>query len=239
MKIKAAKLIEDFSIYPRSKVDSQHVAELVERLEVGEKLPSPVIDKKSLRIVDGVHRCRAYLRRDPQAEIDVEVREYADEREMYLDAMRLNSRHGKAIVGSEITHAIIRAQELKIDNDQTAMALGITADRILKIMQLRVAEIRPSHQSQPIAKVSNHRGSSRYVVLKQSLHHLAKDKTRVLTKSEARAAESASGTAQWLLLRQVRQLIEHNFLDLQNARVKEEFGKLAAVIANMGKRKAS
>ena len=44
MKVKAAELIEDFSLYPRSQVDGAHVQSMTESLLAGEKLPPIIID---------------------------------------------------------------------------------------------------------------------------------------------------------------------------------------------------
>ena len=79
-KMQAAQLVEDFSLYQRSQVDGSHVQRLSEALLAGETLP-PIILDESGRIIDGFHRRRAVMRAyGDEAEIEVEVRHYANER---------------------------------------------------------------------------------------------------------------------------------------------------------------
>ena len=99
MKKRALDLIEDFDLYPRTTVDSLHVARIADSLAAGETVPAIIVDPKG-RVIDGLHRRRAALRVwGDDAMIECEVRTYANDKDAYLDAVRLNARHGKAITG--------------------------------------------------------------------------------------------------------------------------------------------
>ena len=63
-RINAAEVIVDFDLYPRDKVDTKHVLQIVDALVAGVELPTIITDKKSKRAVDGVHRLRACVRLD-------------------------------------------------------------------------------------------------------------------------------------------------------------------------------
>jgi hypothetical protein len=205
-KIKAAELIEDFSLYPRSQVDGAHVAQMVHTLEAGNTLPPIIIDATSKRVVDGFHRRRAILRAfGDEAEIEVEARKYVSEKDMYLDAMMLNSRHGKGITGAEQTGAILKAKVFRISADAIAASLGITQERVASIMENKVASIR-----QGVTAIG------RMIPLKRSVHHMA---GTVITDRQAEAMDMFPGQAQTLLIRQLSKLIETNSIDKKNPKV--------------------
>lgn len=204
-KMQVAELIEDFSLYPRSQVDGSHVQRLAEALLSGETLP-PIIVDESGRIIDGFHRRRATNRAyGDEAEIEAEVRHYSNDRERYLDALQLNARHGKGISGAELTGAILKAEQFKLKPKVVASALGITTDRIDKILQTKVAHVRQA--------VTAH---GKRVPLKRSVHHLA---GKTLTKNQAAAMDMLPGQPQSLLIRQLIKLIETGSLDLANETV--------------------
>lgn len=205
-KMKAAELIEDFSLYPRSQVDGAHVAQMVHTLEAGNTLPPIIIDAASRRIVDGFHRKRAVLRAfGDEAEIEVEARKYASEKDMYLDAMMYNSRHGKGITGAEQTGAILKAKALRLSAEAIAASLGITQERVAAIMETKVASIRQGATA-----------LGRMIPLKRSVHHLA---GTTITDRQAEAMDMFPGQAQSLLIYQLCKLIETNSIDRKNAKV--------------------
>lgn len=219
-KMKAAELIEDFSLYPRSQVDGAHVAQMVHALEAGNTLPRIIIDGPSKRVVDGFHRKRAALRAfGDDAEIEVEVRSYASEKDMYLDAMMLNSRHGKGITGAEQTGAILKAKAFRISVEAIASSLGITQERVASIMGNKVASVRQGTTA-----------LGRMIPLKRSVHHMA---GTVITDRQAEAMDMFPGQAQSLLIHQLVKLIETNSIDKKNPRVIEGLRALRTALEGM------
>lgn len=204
-KVKAATLIEDFGLYPRSQVDGSHVQKLAEALLAGETLPPIVVDESG-RIIDGFHRRRAVLRvYGDDAEIEVEVRQYANDRERYLDTLRMNARHGKGISGAELTGAILKAEHFKLKPKVVASALGIRTERVEKICQTKTAELRQA--------VTAH---GRKIPLKRSVYHLA---GKTLTEPQAEAMDMLPGQPQSLLIQQLIRLITTDSLNLEDGRV--------------------
>lgn len=204
-KMKVAELIEDFGLYPRSQVDGSHVQKLAEALLAGETLP-PITMDESGRIIDGFHRRRATLRvYGDDAEIEVEVRKYANNRERYLDALRLNARHGKGITGAELTGAILKAEHFKLKPKVVASALGIRTERVEKICQTKTAELRQA--------VTAH---GKKIPLKRSVYHLA---GKTLTEPQAEAMDMLPGQPQPLLIQQLIRLTETNSVNLEDEQV--------------------
>ena len=208
--IKAVELIEDFSLYPRSKVDATHVQYLAHSLAAGETLPPLIVDQQN-RLIDGFHRRRAYLRIfGDKSTVCVERRKYKEDKEAFLDALRLNSRHGKGITGSEQTGAIIKANQFKIDHESIASAMGITSERYQVITRSKIAKIDDSKME---------------IALKRSVMHLRRKGNKV-SKSQVEAINSAPGQPQSLILLQINRLIESDLIDWDNEKVVNGFKRL-------------
>ena len=219
-KIKAAELVEDFSLYPRSQVDGAHVAQMVHALEAGNSLPPIIIDGASKRVIDGFHRRRAVLRAfGDETDIEVETRKYVSEKDMYLDAMVLNSRHGKGITGAEQTGAILKAKIFRISVEAIATSLGITQERVASIMENKVASVRQGTTA-----------LGRMVPLKRSVRHLA---GTTITDRQAEAMDGWPGQDQALLIRQLCSIIETNSIDKKNPKVMEALRALRDVLEEM------
>ena len=216
MKILAIELIEDFGLYPRSTVDGAHVARLADVLEAGAKFPPILIDEQN-RIIDGFHRRRAFLRVfGDQVKVECKKQSYKDDKGAFLDALRLNAKHGKSITGSEQTGAIIKARNFKIEVDKIAFALGITQERVESISQTKITHIRTVRVG----------AEKKEIPLKRSVYHLSRD-DRGVTEKQAEVIKSAPGQAQSLLLRQVNQLIEADLIDWKSEQVVSEMKRLA------------
>ncbi len=132
-RLKAATLIEDFDLYPRHDVDSAHVTDLVQALRVGTKLPPVVVDKASLRVIDGFHRRRAALRaHGPDAEVDADLRTYKDEAAMFEEAVALNASHGRKLDKQDLTRIGDIADRLGISEGRQAVLLHIEPTRLIE-----------------------------------------------------------------------------------------------------------
>lgn len=218
-KIKVVQLIEDFGLYPRSQVDGSHVQKLAEALMAGETLPPIVVDESG-RIIDGFHRRRAVLRvHGDSAEIEVEIRQYANNKERYLDALRLNARHGKGINGAELTGAILKAEQFKLEPAVVASALGIRTERVKKIHQTKVAEVKQAVTAY-----------GKKIPLKRSVVHLA---GKTLTKPQAEVMDMLPGQPQELLIQQLIKIIETGSLDLDNEKVVTRLLRLRELLMSL------
>jgi hypothetical protein len=129
-----ASLTEDLEIYPRGSVSEMHVTDLRYALDAGAVLPPPVIDRATMKIVDGFHRIRAQRRHlGDEASIEAEVRDFADDAEMLLESARLNSPHGLPLGRYDQRVFAIKARKLGAADDDIAGALGVTPARLLTI----------------------------------------------------------------------------------------------------------
>lgn len=197
-----AHLVEDTQVYPRHTVDAVHVGQLVQALRAGALLPPVVAEAKTLRLVDGWHRVRAYHRfLGPTGVISVETRTYASEADLLMDAIRLNSAHGRRLDRVDQVRAILLAEHAGAVTEQIALAMHLPIERIERL-RVRVAEA-PSGNGLSDGVVVQ-------IALKRPMIHFA---GRELTEEQAKAHESMGGTSFLLQVWQIREALR---LDLMN-----------------------
>jgi hypothetical protein len=137
---KAADLIWDKEIYPRTDISATHVMRLVSALQAGSALPPIVIDRKTRTIVDGVHRWKARQKLGGQdVELEVDCREFQSANEMFLAAIELNSAHGLGFSSYDITRSAVRALERGIELQALAEAVHIPVAGIQRRLQENTA----------------------------------------------------------------------------------------------------
>jgi hypothetical protein len=130
-KQKLCNLVWDTDIYPRTNASDVNVSRLVAALESGSELPPIVVEKKTLRIIDGVHRWKAQQRvRGGDAVVDVIERSFKDDNEAFLASIELNAAHGLTLTPFEITRNAVRAEQRGITLEMLAHAVHMPIERI-------------------------------------------------------------------------------------------------------------
>jgi len=212
-------LVEDLELYPRHAVDDSNVAALAMALQSGATLPPIVADKKSKRIVDGWHRVRAYRRvLGPKAVVDVELRSYPDEASIVLDAVALNSAHGRRLDVIDQTRAVVMLERHGVVPVRIAAAMHVPEERITKL-SLRVAQARrPGEGTVPGTKT---------VTLKRPVAHM---EGRTLTDEQVRVHGMLPGTSFLLITRQLRAALSAGMVDLTDDKLVAELKGLKAVL---------
>src|SRR5690606_31231358 len=95
-----------------------NVKALADALAARAELPPVVVDKKSRRVVDGVHRVKAHLKyHGDDATISIIEKTYKSDGELFLDAMRYNASHGARLDPHDKTHCVIVAEKLGLSLD--------------------------------------------------------------------------------------------------------------------------
>jgi hypothetical protein len=143
-KMKAIELVKDWNLWPRyeaGNLDSTNVRRMREAMEAGIALPPIIASKKDFRIVDGFHRVTAYLAQfGDDVSIDVDLREYKNDAELFLEAARLNSSHGLPMTPKDKAHAIIVGRRYKIPPAALAEALGMLPEKMKEFLASRTAK---------------------------------------------------------------------------------------------------
>ena len=213
--MKAAELVVDYTLYPRNNVDRNHIKVLVDALAAGAELPPIIVDKKSKRVVDGVHRRGANLRyHGDEAEVNVIEKNYRNDAEMFLDALRYNGAHGAKLDSCDRTHCVILGERLGLTIAAISGALNMPVERLGELRTDRTA--------------TNSSGLS--VALKRTVRHFA---GRKLTKRQEAANDSLSGMTQTFYANQLIHLIEAKMLDTSDAALMERLQVLAELLAGV------
>lgn len=211
--VRLADLVEDLDFYPRTQVSSVNVANLISALEAGCELPAIVADRKSKRIVDGFHRRRAYLKvLGNDASVQVELRSYTTDSDMFSDAVSINAQHGLPLQEIEKRRVVLRMQDLGIDDDRIAVALHTTPAKVTKI-QVKVATV-----------VDDNGGSIRLEPLKKPTFHFQGNQ---MTQVQAKAHRSAPGTSYLLTVRQLRDAVKFDLINRADGRMVEALTALS------------
>lgn len=216
-KMLAAECVLDFDLYPRNNVDSSNVSRIMMALEAGHELPPVVIDRKTKRVIDGFHRIRATLRVfGAEAMIAVIEKDYASEKEMFLDAVRYNAHHGAPLDSADRTRCLIMAERLRISLDSVAQALSVKKS---KLSDMKATRIGTANGIQ--------------IPLKRTIS--AQFAGEKLTPIQVEANTKLSGMSQAFYVNQVITLIEADMLDSENEylmeRLKVLHGLLDGVLA--------
>lgn len=129
VEMKALELVVDWALWPRyeaNDLDSTNVSRMKEALRAGIELPPIVVDKKSYRIIDGLHRQKAHIAVSGEdTTVSVELREYRNDGEMFLDAARLNTRQGLPLSPKDKVHVILVGRRMKLPLAKIAEAIGM------------------------------------------------------------------------------------------------------------------
>lgn len=212
MKTPISELVEDFSLYPRADVDTAHVANIVRALEAGLTLPLIIVEKAGKRIIDGVHRSRAYRQfLGENAVIEVEARTYKDENEMLLDAAALNSNHGLKLSAQDMTRVAVMLQERGVTLNRIAVALHVPESRIEKI----IVRVAPTTKTLPECIPG-----TKQIYLKPPVRWMA-DRSARVTPSQAEALDRAPGTQYSLLVTQLRDALREGLIDPEDEGLRE------------------
>ena len=210
-------LVMDFGIYPRAKVDSQHVGYMREALRAGHKFPPIIIDRKTKRVIDGFHRLRMYQAElDKNAKIEVIEKTYKTEKELFLDAIRYNADHGRALTSFDRSHAAGIADGLSIDPDAVASAMNMTVERLGELKVSRSATIGT--------------GRAITVPIKRTIRHMA---GRKLSKPQHEANRKLGGMNQTFYVNQLITLIENDLLDTDSEELMQRLSKLHELLAGV------
>jgi hypothetical protein len=219
-KRKVGELILDFNVYPRMSVDTQHISYMREALEAGGKFPPLVICAKTLRIVDGFHRHKLYLMAyGSDYEADVIEKSYKRDADLFADAMRLNAEHGRSLSRYDRAHCLLVAEKLTLSLDETAVALGMTVDKLTELRVNRVATLSVSGK-----------GKGAAIPLKRTIAHMT---GKTLTPAQAEVNDRLGGMNQLFYVNQLISLLEADLIDRQNADLMKRLQVLRTLIGKV------
>lgn len=123
------RLVLDYTLYPRTQVQSVHVCALVEAILSGSALPPIVADEDSYRIVDGFHRYEAFKRLGIER-VPCILKRFGSDADMFEEALRLNASHGRPLAPYERRRCAEIARELGLSLEKVADALHVRIETV-------------------------------------------------------------------------------------------------------------
>jgi hypothetical protein len=212
-RVAVGELLHKDEIYPRGNIDGYNVSKLRQVLRDGGELDRMIVDEKTLIILDGTHRARAYvLERGAEYEVEVETVRCRDLKAMGLRALELNRKHGKPLDSFDQATWIARMKRLGAKTNELMAAMGMSEKSFEKLM---VRKTSPSTDA-PI---------------RRDVGHLAGKK---LTKTQRRAVEGPGpwvGHPQIHTVRTVTHLLENNLIDTSRQDMLEALSNLHEALA--------
>lgn len=208
------ELIVDLNLYPRSQIDDNHVSYMLSAYKAKSKFPPIVIDQKSKRIVDGVHRYNMYKRIDKGMSVEVIEKQYKDDAEMFWHAMRLNSNHGKGLTPFDRAKCISKAHEIGLTYAQIANALLMPLDSVDKMRVERMGKLNIS-------------GKMKDAPLKRTIRHMA---GKTMTENQWQANDKLGGMNQQFYVEQLVTIIESNLLDAEDENLMQRLKHLKKLL---------
>jgi plasmid stabilization system protein ParE len=128
---KIADLLFDWSIYPRKEVDNQVVRAYAKALQTGSIFPPIKVGlfKGQKIVIDGFHRAHSrILLKMPYIECKEE--HFESEAELFAEAVRLNSSHGKTFTEIEVKANIRRLRRYNFEVKDIVSIVHIPASAI-------------------------------------------------------------------------------------------------------------
>lgn len=200
--VSLVSLVLDFTVYPRMTVDDYHVRSLKNAIYAGASLPLVVVEKNTLRVVDGFHRVGAMLSVRPSIrEVEVLVREYVSEKDLFEDAVQLNAIHGKALSSYDKAHIIALSERYDIKEVDLAGAMHMTVDAVQKIVRLKLGRVKVNQTTYEATPI------------KLTVRHLA---GKTLTQSQVEVMSQLGGMTPTFYANQLIKLIGAEMLDDTN-----------------------
>ena len=200
--IPLASLILDYSIYPRTQIESANVTSIKEAMEAGAEIPPIVIEEGSYRIVDGFHRYTAARKvLGDTGEIDCIVMKFANEGELVLESARLNSAHGARLSPFEKVRFLLKAIELDLSGADIATALNMTEKQAEVLLE---------------RKTATHKGKK--IAIKQGAKAVA---GKEVTKKQKEGLEHADGMPYLYHLHMVENALNYDLIPSEDKYIEE------------------
>jgi len=235
-KININEVILDYNLYPRMQIDSFHVSHMLDSLEANVELPPIIIDKNSKKVIDGFHRVDAFRRFYKKEKtkgkllIPAILKTYQTEAEMFIDAMKYNSSHGRMLTEYDRAHCIILAENLNISVDITSEALTITCKKYDELKACHLGELK--HSPHLINKKGNKTAKykTELIPLKNTIRHKAGTE---LTEKQVETNKKLQGMEQSFYVNQIISLIESDLLNTENEYLMKRLEILNELLENV------
>lgn len=152
---KIDNLVLDWRLYPRKEIDTSVVRKYARALQAGANFPPikvGVLNGKKI-IVDGVHRVKSRIMlKIPY--VEALILKFDNDAQLFAEAVRFNSTHGKGYTEEEIRDNIKRLKKFKFDVNDIVAICHVPASEIVNNTKQPIMSITlPSGKKVPCTKV--------------------------------------------------------------------------------------
>jgi ParB-like chromosome segregation protein Spo0J len=203
-------------LYPRTKVDWLTAYDYSQKMRAGEVFPPITVAhyNNEYILVDGWHRIEA-LKILGEKYIRATVIKVKDEREIFVQAVKLNITHGRPLSPYEKALIIKRLGEMNFTKEEISQIVKIPLDKIEKFVVERVRKVTVGTETKE-------------VVLKKII-----SKVELPEDFDTELQESLSVRTQVKLLDELIVLLENNLIEIENDKVKERLIKAYSLIQSL------
>lgn len=129
--LKISKLEFDSELYPRMKTGWQTAYQYAQAMKAGSEFPSILVgslDRKHY-VIDGWHRIEA-LKMLKENYVHAIIKPFESKKEMFAEAVRVNSKHGRPLSVQEKVRIIHKLGELKFSLKEISKIVKVPVDKI-------------------------------------------------------------------------------------------------------------
>lgn len=127
------EVVRDEELYPRIKMGWQTAYQYAQAMRAGAIFPPVVLGrikrKPPLYLVDGWHRDRAYAI-IKEEEFDAIVYTYANKNDLFVDAVKLNTSHGRQLSVQERVRIVDKLGSMRFSADKISEIIRIPIDKL-------------------------------------------------------------------------------------------------------------
>ena len=205
----------DEKLYPRGNPDYVTIARYVNAMKSGSVFPPITLAKtdKGLFIIDGKHRLEA-SKGCKETHIQAEVLSGLSEKEIFIEAVKRNSEHGKQFNTYDTTKIIIKLEEFELTPAEITELVRIPADNLKSFVAKRMTSVF---------------GSNEEIPLKKPFSHLSQGEITIENNVES-IQRNFNGTSQENLFGEVISLFKNNLLDIENPKVLNKVKTLKKIL---------
>jgi len=129
--VKIASLKLELELYPRMKTGWLTAFQYAQAMKAGSIFPSIIVGKlqNKLYVVDGWHRIEARKLLGEEY-IEATIRDFKDKREMFAEAVRVNSVHGRRLSVQEMVRIVHKLEEMHFKPKEISEIVKVPIDKI-------------------------------------------------------------------------------------------------------------
>ncbi len=215
--VKLSELVFDEELYPRFKTDWLTVYQYTEAMKSGSVFPPIVVGvwRGKKYVIDGWHRCEA-VRKLGRDCIKAVIKKYKKYRDMFADAVRYNSTHGRMLSSQEKARIIQKLNQMGFSKVQISEIVKVPVE---KIERFEVKVVRNVVTGKPI-------------VLKAPVEEAVQKNPEILEKIERGeiSQESLATRTQKHILRQLLELLKNDLLDVTDREIAEYLSEIYMIL---------